>query len=255
MKQAWCHTFVTALQHTDIIGGKRFHSMASQNSLFNLDKDIQEATYLSSKGILSFKPLGIDAQVDARNGYTLEVYEKTDALTRLRFSHDAPPFQDPEHPNHGVRELDWAYMMDQDVLMEAAQQRRILWMQQEHTAHNFEFLMATKDFEKEWLNAGVERRRNSFLDAYSRVESAPSTGSVTSHGREKVNCPKLTLDALEAGSGLGFLNLMKSFVYRIRTPTMRPVILENARFDEIVGWRADESNLQKMGWMEIRKLN
>lgn len=224
--------------------------MAALSYLLHND-NVKEAIYLSSKGILSFKPFGIDAQIDARNGYTMEVYERTDELTRLRFNPDRPPFQDPEHPQNGGRMLDRAYMANQDIIIEAAQQRRVLWTVQERTAQEFELLMATKDFEKEWVDAGVERRRETFLDAYSRLESAPSTGMVTSHGREKVNCPELTLDALEAGHGLGFLNFMKSFVHQIRTPITRPVILENARFDDIIGWRADDRILL----MEIRKLN
>ncbi|KAF9255810.1 hypothetical protein L218DRAFT_304670 [Marasmius fiardii PR-910] len=115
-------------------------------------------------------------------------------------------------------------------------------------------LLTYHDFESAWVALGKEQQETLYLKAFQRdAENNPLTGALTLPG--KVDAPELCRDTLNKDKGRGFIELMNLFVLpdNDKAPA-QPFVLENKRFDKIIGFDKEEKFQPKLVQLSFLRL-
>ena len=161
----------------------------------------------------------------------------TDAIAKRRFDPSQPL---PRDFQRGQSETSFGAMMNDDVLQEIINARRIGCTSHLHLSQIAMDYLIQLDFENTWINLGKAGQEVHIFNAH-REQDEEDTRAMGSFSIGKTDCPELSSDQLMRGNGKGFIELLQVFLLENnQTPPTQPFILENARYDKIIGWIGDD---------------
>ena len=131
---------------------------------------------------------------------------------------------------------------DQDLLHEAALNRRVICFAQSHISGTITMLFTEYNFEEEWPKLDEDAQEKYLLDAFKRRVSSTDVGSLE-FARGKLDCPELCREELMQDGGRGIVTLLKSFLLDNNDdPPKKPIIFPNSRFDAIICWHEGDTD-------------
>lgn len=161
----------------------------------------------------------------------------TDAIAKKRFDPSQPL---PRDFQRGQSESFFEGMMNDDVLQEIINARRIGCTSHLHLSQIAMDYLTQLDFENTWIKLGKAGQEVHIFKAH-REQDEEDNRAMGSFSIGKTECPELCSDQLMRGDGKGFIELLQIFLLENnQTPPTQPFILENARYDKIIGWMGDD---------------
>jgi hypothetical protein len=158
----------------------------------------------------------------------------TDAIAKKRFDPSQPL---PRDFQRGQSESFFEGMMNDDVLQEIINVRRIGCTRQLQLSRIAMEYLTQQDFENTWIKMGKADQEMHIFKAHREQDENLTMGSLIG----KTDCPELSSDQLMRGDGKGFIELLQIFLLENnQTPPTQPFILENPRYDKIIGWMGDD---------------
>lgn len=162
-------------------------------------------------------------------------WAEKDKQTRQRYDSSQPL------PPHSYRDQPAEFYqgyLNEDVLLEFISARRITSAGQLEHSRLFVDLLAEDEFETKWMALSPEEQERHFHAAFKATENAFDYETITTG---KSDCPELNRDVLFRDTGRGFIDLMRECVLsdNSKVPN-QPAILVNTRFDQIIGYKADD---------------
>ncbi|KAE9405730.1 hypothetical protein BT96DRAFT_988236 [Gymnopus androsaceus JB14] len=166
-----------------------------------------------------------------------EWWAAMDKHTAERFNPKNPL---PNHFNRGQPESFYRDYITQDVIMEFVAARRITAHSQLNYSQIFVDLLAEQDFEEKFIALSPDEKENLFLRAFQSNEKRATYRPFL---KGKADCPELNRDALFSDNGRGFVDVMRSCIISdISKVPAQPMIIENKRFDEIIGYYPNDTS-------------
>lgn len=161
----------------------------------------------------------------------------TDAIAKRRFDPSQPL---PRDWQRGQSESAFETMMNSDVLQEIISARRIGCTSHLHLSQIAMDYLTQRDLENTWIGLGKAGQEVHIFKAH-RQQNEEDNSPMGSFSIAKTDCPELSSDQLMRGDGKGFIELLQIFLLENnQTPPTQPFILENTRYDEIIGWMGDD---------------
>ncbi|KZP16908.1 hypothetical protein FIBSPDRAFT_894667 [Athelia psychrophila] len=146
-----------------------------------------------------------------------------------------------------------AQLLDENVLQEIAGSRRFACITRNQLSWSATILFFEDSFEEKWLALSAREREKHLLSAFKQQEGHGADFSL--NGQQKLICPELCWDKLVAGNGRGFLNLLMTLMLDNNDdPPTQPLVLEQPRFDAIIGW-SEQCGLAQKAWLECRRVS
>ncbi|KAF7980544.1 hypothetical protein HWV62_37687 [Athelia sp. TMB] len=182
--------------------------------------------------------------------HTKEWISETDKICKDRFDLSKPLPYDME------REQEEDYFIpltNENVLQEMVAFRRFACTSHHKLSRNVTMLLADYDFETKWTALSNAQREKHLLTAFKEQEG-PGSAGLTLRGPQKLNCPELCWGELVKNRGQGFLDLLMRFMLDNNDkPPIQPLILEQPRYDEIIGWNEQCGPAQK-AWLDFHRV-
>lgn len=181
---------------------------------------------------------------------TKEWLTETDKICKIRFDSSEPlPFD----RDRGQPEPHFLCRINENVLQEIVGARRFACSTHLQLSKNATELITQHDFEEKWRALGEKGREKYLLTAFKEQQTGVAK-TFSMNGPEKLNCPELSWDALAKDGGNGFLDLLKDFMLNNNDETpAQPFVMEQPRYNEIIGWDERCSPAQK-AWLDFRRL-
>lgn len=159
-------------------------------------------------------------------------------------------------PMDGFRGRDeefFAALLDDNVLQEMVGSRRIACITRNQLSWSATILFSEDSLEEKWLALSAKEREKHLLSAFRQQEANGADFSL--NGQQKLICPELCWDKLVEGNGRGFLDLLMTLmVDNNNDPPNQPLVLEQARFDEIIGW-SEKCGPGQKAWLDSRRVS
>ncbi|KAJ7618397.1 hypothetical protein FB45DRAFT_1063069 [Roridomyces roridus] len=143
----------------------------------------------------------------------------------------------PLDPDRYRGQPDSHFQSNPDILQEVGLARRIACFNHHQLSCALEIVLA-EGFESTWITLGAEEQTKHFINI-------------------KMDIPELCLDELLGPSrdGMGFVRLLGLFLLaNNQEPPKQPFIVQNDRFDALIGWKPHDPILNRKVFMEYRRM-
>ncbi|KZP32375.1 hypothetical protein FIBSPDRAFT_695448, partial [Athelia psychrophila] len=183
--------------------------------------------------------------------HTKQWIAETDKICKDRFNPLKPlPF---DH-DRGQTEDYFLGNLNENVVQEIVQTRRFACSTRHRLSENATRLFSKHDFDEAWPALGDREREKHLLAAVKEQEGQRNSADFQLRGPTKLDCPELYWEELVKDKGRGFLNLLMSLMLDNNDdPPKQPLVLEQPRFDEIIGW-SDQAGPGQRACLDFRRV-
>lgn len=183
--------------------------------------------------------------------HTKEWVAETDKICKDRFDASRPlPFD----RDRGQTEDYFSTILNANVVQEMALVRRLACHMGQQLSEQATMLFVEDDFEEMWPALSDGDREKHLWAAFKEQEGHTNSADLSLSGPLKLDCPELCWDELVKDKGRGFLGLLMSLIAENKdNPSSQPPILEQSRFDEIIGW-SDQGGPAQKALLDFRRV-
>ncbi|KAJ7618393.1 hypothetical protein FB45DRAFT_840170 [Roridomyces roridus] len=178
--------------------------------------------------------------------HPMDWIRETDLITKRR-NDPSLPLEPDRRGSRGQPESFFEFVLNPAALQETVALRRISCVDHYRFSCLLEVMLVEQDFESKWITLGSEEQTRHFIAAFQRLEHPANFGGMGSMGL-KMDIPELGLDELLGPSrdGKGFFDLLKLFLLpNNQEPPKQPFVLQNAGFDALIGWKPDDTSVNR----------
>lgn len=184
--------------------------------------------------------------------HTKEWVAKTDKICQDRFDASKPlPFD----RDRGQTEDHFSKILNANEVQEMVLARRLTCHMRQQLSEQATKLFIEDDFEEVWPALSDQDREKHLLTAFKEQEGNPDRVDHALSGPLKLDCPELCWDELVKDRGRGFLGLLMGLIVENKDdrPSTQSPVLEQPRFDEIIG-RSDENGPAQKALLDFRQV-